>query len=61
MMVAGLVRCMERYNESLPVGQNYELLVLVDGWIREGAFGCGICLRHDLKLSHNELNGSGQK
>lgn len=60
-MVAGLVRCMERYNESLPVGQNYELLVLVDGWIREGAFGCGICLRHDLKLSHNELNGSGQK
>ena len=51
VMAAWLVRSMEWCNECLPVGQNYELLVLVDGWIREGAFGCGICLRHGFKLS----------
>jgi hypothetical protein len=33
-------------DRSLPVRQNHEFLILVDGWIRKGAFRCGIIFRH---------------
>jgi hypothetical protein len=33
-------------DRSLPVRQNHEFLILVDGWIRKGAFRCGIIVRH---------------